>query len=186
MRAVWPNLKDRRGRPLFKPSDLAGSFTRPTGWRLIELLKSVGRAYTYPPSLQPPGTPLPFVNGFPYKRLTPDRIDPTETPDQPRGSISNVLYTKVNSAITMDVQAMRASCGDSSRCKTCRLPEDEQPDEPLIFLHDVVYWWNACRGRCMSAKCRRGLIFHTPGKGGGIHGRCSAKIRALTMCPATS
>jgi hypothetical protein len=160
--AQWKSLTKENGAPMFQRGEITGKICKPLGTKIRRLLQHRPEVLN-PPSLQPANV----RNASGFLRLTPDRIDPSETKGT-LGSISASLADRVQHARSNDCAAMRAACGDAD-CPICRLPEAQQPDEPLIFHHNVAYWWNACRGKCMSSTCRRVLRWHSERK---IAGDC--------------
>ena len=143
----------RAGEPMFASRDIRGRNSKPLGTNLQKLLHDRPEVQN-PPSKQP----VNVRNAKNFLRVTEARIDPSEK-KRSAGSISAACYYRVISAVKADSKSMRSACGDPA-CPTCRLPEEQQPDERYLFFHDVVFWWNACRGKCMAKGCRRALQWH--------------------------
>jgi hypothetical protein len=151
---MWLTLRYESGEQIgeltFTSGDIRARNAKKMGTNLRKLLQDRPEVQN-PPSKQPANV----HNAKSFLRLTESRIDPSET-RLDKGSISAACYHRVMSAIKSDSSTMRASCGDPE-CPSCRLPEAQQPDERYMFFQDVVYWWNACRGKCMAKGCRRPL-----------------------------
>ena len=152
------------GQRMFEDVEVARGNAKRAGFlkvgeRIVRMLRSGTSRH---PNLQtlPSAQPSDISNvaGWQQLRIHSGSITP-EVNYRIAGSIAGVLYNKCDKARVQDAVAMKASCNNVD-CPTCRLPEEQQPDEEDIFFDDVIYWWNVCRGKCMGAGCRRKLCFY--------------------------
>ena len=148
------------GRDMFTPEETLRNprTVLSAGERLHRLLDEYPQLEK-PPSMQP-GNVRNASHFQPVSRATIGRHEQSGTRRTP-GSVTARLECAVAGAMRSDMKSMRASCGNAA-CPACRKPEDQQPDERPIFFQDAIYWWNACRGKCMASECRRPLCFYIP------------------------
>jgi hypothetical protein len=156
--AQWLLLRKADGSDMFTSTEVRsrrGAGTMSVGERLHKLLEEHPRL-EYPPSRQP-GNVHKASRFQRVRRLTIGLGESSRS----LGTVSARISGAIKSTMNCDVKAMRASCGYQA-CPACRLPEHMQPDERPIFVQDIIYWWNACRGKCMGSKCRRPVAFYIP------------------------
>ena len=134
---------------MFRKAFLRNKQLSTIGNRLVQLLQEYPEMQN-PPSAHPPDVP----NAHGFCRITESNISATCRAKMPADSVERSIHARVISYMTSDRAAMRARCGDPT-CPGCRLPEHMQPDERRLWHHDLIKWYNASRGKCMS--CRRVL-----------------------------
>jgi hypothetical protein len=158
MLTPWSKLRKADGSLMFEYDEVKrGGNSLRLGGRIDRLLAERPGA-EYPPTKQPAG--VGNAAGWHEMQITRGpRIPVNACGHKEPGSVVDVLFLRLNAVRGQDIRSMRASCGQPS-CPICRLPELQQPHEPLIWYDDLVYWWNSARGKCMGARCRQKLCFY--------------------------
>lgn len=138
--------------PMFLAWELNGTYRLTIGQRMQRILTHHPEIRTAPSAL-----PKRFRVPAGFRLLQPNSID-TDCTWNPRdrGKLEYLIYDKVDTACTLDLRSMQASCRNlpdhDPNCMHCRFLECDQPVERQLFVQDVMWWWNVARGRCMSCR----------------------------------